>query len=266
MRIKFFLLIVVISVWISPVMPVMADELTGRSIIEEQQKRHQADNEFSDVVLTLIDRKGKKKNQEMVIYLSKIDGKSKTLIQYHKPANIRGVGLLTWEQGKDKEDDQWLYLSASRSLKRIAGGGKKNQFMGTDMAFEDMRPENIDVHTYTLVGDQTIFSKKCWKIESIPSTKKEKKASGYGKRIMWVDQSNFFTLKIEYYDHHNRHIKTAVFEDIRHLTKQLFRSFKVTWSRIRQKTTTIMVYEKIDLNSVHKNIIFTQNYMKRPIK
>jgi hypothetical protein len=244
----------------------MSGELTGRSIIKEQQKRHQSDNEFSDVVLTLIDRKGKQKKQEMVIYLSKFNGKSKTLIQYHKPANIRGVGLLTWEQGKNKEDDQWLYLSASRSIKRIAGGSKKNQFMGTDMAFEDMRPENTDVHKYTLTGEETIFSKKCWKIESIPSTKKEKKASGYGKRIMWVDQSNFFTLKVEYYDHHNRHIKTAIFEDIRPLTKQLCRSFKVTWNRIRHKTTTIMNYGKIDLKIVHKNIIFTQNYMKRPIR
>ena len=263
MRIKLFWMIVIICMWISPV---MAEEMTGRSIIEEQQKRHQSDNEFSDVALTLIDRKGKEKNQKMVIYLSKFDGKSKTLIQYHKPANIRGVGLLTWEQGEDKEDDQWLYMSAARSTKRIAGGSKKNQFMGTDMAFEDMRPENTDVHEYTLIEDTNIFSKKCWKIESIPSTKKEKKESGYGKRIMWVDQSNFFTLKVEYYDHHDRHIKTSIFEDIRPLAGQLFRSFKVTWNRIRHKTTTVMVYGKIDLETIHKNVIFTKNYMKRPIK
>ncbi|MCK5096906.1 MAG: outer membrane lipoprotein-sorting protein, partial [Desulfobacteraceae bacterium] len=146
MQIKLFWIIVVICMWISPVLQVSAEEMTGRSIIKEQQKRHQSDNEFSDVALTLIDRKGKEKNQRMVMYLSKFDGKSKTLIQYHKPANIRGVGLLTWEQGKDKEDDQWLYMSAARSTKRIAGGSKKNQFMGTDMAFEDMRPENTDVH------------------------------------------------------------------------------------------------------------------------
>jgi len=249
--------------WVSPV---MGSELTGRSIIEEQQKRHQSDNEFSEVALTLIDRKGKQKKQKMVIYLLKKDGKSKTLIQYHAPANIKGVGLLTWEQGKDKEDDQWLYMSASRSTKRIAGGSKKNQFMGTDMAFEDMRPENTDVHEYNLIEETSMFSKKCWKIESIPSTKKEKKNSGYGKRIMWVDQSNYFTLKVDYYDHHNRHIKTSVFEDIRPISGKLFRSFKVTWNRIRQKTSTVMDYKKIDLNTVHKAVTFTQNYMKRPVK
>ena len=267
MWMRLFWIITVIWLGICPgICPALAGEVTGRSIIEEQQRRHLADNEFSKVDLTLIDRKGKEKHQKMVIYLSKTKGKTKTLIQYIAPANIRGVGLLTWEQGKDKEDDQWLYMSASRSIKRIAGGSKKNQFMGTDMAFEDMRPENTDTHEYTLMDDETIFERKCWKIEAIPSTEKEKKDSGYGKRVMWVDQSNYFTLKVDYYDHHGRHIKTAVFEDVRPLTGQLYRSFKVTWSRIRHKTRTVMVYEKIDLDVLHKDIIFTKNYMKRPVK
>ncbi len=248
------------------VSPVSAGELTGKNIIEEQQERHTADNEFSEVALTLLDRKGKEKHQKMVIFASKKDGKTRSLIQYLAPPNIRGVGLLTWEQGKDKDDDQWIYMSASRSVKRIAGGSKKNQFMGTDMAFEDMRPENLNTHDYTLVGEESLFNRKCWKIESTPSTKKEKKDSGYGKRVMWVDRSNYFTLKVDYYDHHDRHIKTALFEDVRSVAGRLFRSFKVTWNRIRRKTSTVMMYEKIDLDTRHKNIIFTQNYMKRPVK
>ncbi len=243
-----------------------AGELTGKNIIEEQQNRHIIDHEFSQVNLTLVDRMGKEKHQKLVIYAVKKEGKTKTLIQYHTPAKLHGVGLLTWEQGKDKEDDQWLYLSASRSTKRIAGGSKKNQFMGTDLAFEDMRPENLDAHEYTLVGEENIFNHKCWKIQAIPATEKEKKISGYGKRIMWVDQSNYFTLKVDFYDLHDRHIKTAVFENVRNLSGQVFRSYTARWQRIRQKTTTIVTYEKIDITTSHKDIIFTKNYMKRPIK
>ncbi len=243
-----------------------AEELTGRQIIENQQDRHIADNEYAQIKVTLVDRKGKEKHQELVVYASKKEEKTKTLIQYHAPANIRGVGLLTWEQGKGKEDDQWLYMSASRSIKRIAGGSKKNQFMGTDMAFEDMRPEDLDVHAYTLKGEAVIFDKKCWEIESVPSTKKEKSESGYGKRVMWVDPSNYVTLKVDYYDPHGRHIKTSVFEDVRPMVGKMYRSFKITWNRIRQKTTTIMTYEKIDLDTRQKDILFTHNYMKRPVR
>ncbi len=243
-----------------------AGELTGRDIIEEQQERQTIDHEFSRVNLTLVDRMGNEKHQKLVIYAVKKEGKTKLLVQYHAPAKLRGVGLLTWEQEKDKEDDQWLYLSASKSSKRIAGGSKKNQFMGTDLAFEDMRPENLDTHEYTLLGEEPIFDQKCWKIQAVPATDKEKKLSGYGKRIMWVDKSNYFTLKVDYYDPHGRHIKTAVFEDVRNISDNLFRSYRTIWQRIRQKTTTVMVYEKIDITTRHRDIIFTKNYMKRPVK
>lgn len=243
----------------------LADDLTGRQIIEEQQNRHTADNEFSDVTLILVDRKGKEKHQHMVIYTLKNQAKTKSLIQYLGPANIRGVGLLTWEQG-DREDDQWLYMSASRSFKRIAGGCKKNQFMGTDMAFEDLRAENLDVHEYIRRPDNTIADQKCWVIEAIPSTEMEKKLSGYGKRELWIDQSNFYPVKVDFFDPHGRHTKTATFEDVRPVKGKLYRSFKVTWDRVRQKTSTIMAYEKIDLDTPNKNGLFTQNYMKRPIR
>lgn len=124
--------------------------------------------------------------------------------------------------------------------------------MGTDMAFEDMRPENLDTHTYTLTGEDLVFNRKCWIIESAPASEREKKESGYGLRMMWVDQSNYYTLKVKYYDHHSRHMKTAIFEDIRQLDTKLFSSFKVTWSRIRQKTKTIMTYKKLTPKSVIK--------------
>lgn len=253
----------VFTVWL---LPAYSEELTGRSIISEQQKRHLADNEFSAVELTITDRKGKEKKQEMVIYLSKIDGKTKSLIQYLAPANIRGVGLLTWEQEGDHEDDQWMYLSAARKVKRIAGGNKKNQFMGTDMAFEDMRVEDMETHAYALLENETVSGKPCWKIEATPSTEKEKKESGYGKRIMWVDQSNYYTLKMDFFDHHDRHIKTALFDDVRHMNDTLFRSFKITWERHRKKTSTTMIYGTIDIDSHHKNSLFTQSYMKRPVR
>lgn len=244
----------------------MAVDLTGRQIIEEQQRRHIADNEFSDVTLTLVDRKGKEKRQQMMIYTLKKEGKTKSLIQYLAPANIRGVGLLTWEQGEDREDDQWLYMSASRSFKRIAGGSKKNQFMGTDMSFEDLRAENLAVHEYIRRPDDTIAGQACWVIEAIPSTETEKELSGYGKRELWIDQSNYYAVKVDFYDPHDRHTKTATFEDVRPVKGQLYRSFKVTWDRVRQKTRTIMVYEKIDLDTPNKDGIFTQNYVKRPIR
>ena len=244
---------------------VAAEKLTGRSILEEQNKRHVSDNESGEMAMTLIDRKGKESQRKVKAYHLKKDDKSKILIQFLEPANISGTGLLTWEQTEGKEDDQWLYLPASRAVKRIAGGGKKNQFMGTDLSYEDLQFEDLDRHKYTLMGEETLSGQKCWKIEAVP-TENEKKNTGYGKRIMYVDQGNYFQLKIDYYDNSGRHIKTALFEDIRPEKGQMHRPYKVTMTRIRKKTSTIIITTKIDLETPTKDATFTQNYMKRPVK
>ncbi len=243
-----------------------AGELTGRAILEEQDRRHVSDNELGDLEMTLINRKGKESKRLTRAHHIKKDGQSKILIQFLTPANISGVGLLTWEHGEGKEDDQWLYLPAAKSVKRIAGGGKKNQFMGTDLAYEDLRFEDLDSHEYKLLGEDTVSGRKGWKIEALPSTDEEKQTSGYGKRILWVDQENYFQLKIEFYDHSDRHVKTILFEDNRQMKGLLYRSFKATVERHKKKTTTILVVKKIDVEAKNENLIFTQNYMKRPVK
>jgi len=133
-----------------------AGELTGRSILEEQERRHVSEYEFGEVAMTLIDRNGKESQREIRVYHLERDERSKILIQFLEPANISGTGLLTWEMEGGKEDDQWLYLPAARVVKRIAGGGKKNQFMGTDLAYEDLRVEDLDSHKYTLMGKETV--------------------------------------------------------------------------------------------------------------
>lgn len=262
-----FRIFLIVAIFSGLSFPVAGAELTGRSILEEQERRHVSGNELSEMDMTLIDRKGKESQRKVRVHHLKKDDQSKILIQFLEPAKIAGVGLLTWEQGKGKEDDQWLYLPASKSVKRIAGGGKKNQFMGTDLAYEDLRFEDLDSHEYKLVGEETVSGKKCWKIEAYPSTEDEKKTSGYGKRIMWVDQEIYFNLKVEFYDHSGRLIKTAVFEDIRKIKDQLYRPYKATVTRVVKKTSTVLVTTKdeVDAGGIQENI-FTQTYMKRPIK
>ena len=72
------------------------------------------------------------------------DGEKKFLVAFHDPKGVRGVALLTWQHAA-KEDDQFLYLpSQGKKMKRIAKGGKRNYFMGTDLTFEDLISESRD--------------------------------------------------------------------------------------------------------------------------
>ncbi|MCP4976343.1 MAG: outer membrane lipoprotein-sorting protein, partial [Maribacter sp.] len=113
-------------------------EMTGKEIMEKQKNRHELKYEQMSIEMILENKKGRKKNRGIVYYaFIEETGLSKVMLKFLSPADIKNVGLLTWEHGEEKEDDQWLYLPASKKVKRITSGGKKNKFMGTDYAFED---------------------------------------------------------------------------------------------------------------------------------
>jgi len=119
-----------------------AAEMTGKQVMEEQRRRHRLKSEQTTTRMVLKDKKGRAKQRVLRIYtFTAEDHLSKSMIKFLAPADIRNVGVLTWEQGEDRDDDQWLYLPALKKVKRITSSGKKKKFMGTDLTFEDLRPD-----------------------------------------------------------------------------------------------------------------------------
>ena len=160
------------------------------------------------------------------------------LIKFLAPADIRNTGLLTWEQPGDKEDDQWIYLPATRTPKRIASSGKKGAFMNTDLAFEDLRPEDLDAHTYNVLREEDLGGQKCWVIEALPSTDKEKLESGYGKRVFWVRKDLHLTVQTEFYNKSDKLLKRQTFSDLVNVGGEMWRAKRVRVETLDRKTAT----------------------------
>jgi hypothetical protein len=237
---------------------------TGLEIMKERQNRHDIESETSRSEMTLFDRKGRTKVRELAAYHKKdAQGLGKTLLKFLSPPDIRNVGLLTWEQGSDREDDQWLYLPASRRVKRITGGSKKNPFMGTDLAYEDLRAEKLDAHSYSVVREEPIDGIDCWVIEAVPATEKERRDSGYGKRLLWVRKDIYFIVRSAYYNRKGKHVKTAVFGDLVKLEGELWRSNTATFERHLTKTKTVTrnISRKVAVDLA--DTLFTQQALKR---
>ena len=121
-------------VFFLPGISLAGEQMTGKQIMEKQKQLHESkDEEFKQDML-LIDRNGNTSKREVENYYLKTPDKlTKTMIIFLSPSDVRGTGLLTWEQ-KGREDDQWLGLPASGKERRIAASGKKNKFRGTDFA------------------------------------------------------------------------------------------------------------------------------------
>ncbi|NCC94191.1 MAG: outer membrane lipoprotein-sorting protein, partial [Opitutae bacterium] len=111
--------------------------------------------------------------------------------------DVRGTVFLNWEyEQPDREDDKWLYMPALKKERRISGASKNEYFMGTDFTYDDMGDRNVDEDTHTLLGEERLRDRDCWKIEAIPVDPEDM----YTRRVLWVDKEANLILQGEYYD------------------------------------------------------------------
>ncbi|MFZ5807243.1 MAG: outer membrane lipoprotein-sorting protein [Verrucomicrobiota bacterium] len=215
---------------------------TGRQIMDEQKKRHESSSEEEVIKMVLIDDKsGQKENRDMIRMSKKgSDGTFKYLARFESPANVRGVTLLTWEK-KGGEDDQWLYMPAQgEKLKRIAGNNRRQYFMGTDFAYEDLGGEKLDDYNFNVAREEDFKGAKCWMIDTTPANDETKKSSGYSKREIWVCKDDYTTRKTDYYDKGGKLLKTAEPFDIVAAKGDMKRASSVLMTHHQNKHKTLM--------------------------
>ncbi|MDA7816679.1 outer membrane lipoprotein-sorting protein [Sulfurimonas sp.] len=239
------------------------NSLDGRAIIDEVAERHDAKFEFEVQQMVLIDKKGAKESRELRRYSREgSNALFKYLLVFDKPKGVKGVALLTW-QNKDQDDDQWMYLPALSKVKRIAKGGSKNYFMGTDYAFEDLVSENRNKFRYEKQSDIVLDGKDCYVVDVYPETKQMKKSSGYKYRKLYIRKDIFFTVQVDYYGKRGKYIKQQKLTDIEHIDGKMYRAKKSVMDNKKEKHVTeiIILKRKFTEKSVPSKF-FKQRYIK----
>jgi hypothetical protein len=216
-----------------------AEEMSGRQIMDEVADRQERPYEYEVQSMVLTDKGGSTEKRQLRRYVRKgEDGNFKYLIVFHDPAGVRGVALLTW-QNKDKDDDQFLYLpSMGKKMKRIAKGGKRNYFMGTDFSFEDLILESRDKFRYTKLPNETIDGQEHFVIDAEPEDKELRTTTGYKSRRLWIRKDIFFIVRIDYFDRRGRYIKRQISEDLKQVDGKTWRAEKITVDNEKEKQKT----------------------------
>ncbi len=236
---------------------------SGREIMQRQRDLNRAKDEATTSQMTLVSKAGEVKRRRIVNYvLTGPQDLDKTLIRFLAPRDVENTALLTWE-GQGGNDDQWFYLPATRKIKRIAASGKKNRFMGTDFTFEDLRPENLALHTYTLVGSETLAGRDCYVVEAVPATERQAADSGYSKRKLWIRKDNYITVKQEYYDKKGRLEKVGVGRKLVNVKGTMWRTDEVEMRDLQAGTRTIVLVESRELDKGLRDSFFTEAELTR---
>jgi hypothetical protein len=238
-----------------------AGEMTGRRIIELVKEAHDPKNDTADIVMLIIDRKGNKKKRFLKRYIKEFDnGLKRSLIVFKEPKDVAGTALLTWELegGKSK---QWLYLPGQKKLQRMASNSLKSYFMGTDLTYEDLMPDEINDYIYNLVREEKLDGNLCYVIEIMPGTEKKAKVSGYSKRVVFVRKDILFTVKVDFYNQRGKLFKTQTSHDLEKLDGEAWTAKKTLIIRHKKNHKTLMGTKNRKADIVLKDAIFTENFI-----
>ncbi len=103
-----------------------------------------------DMEILIKDSKGRKRVRLFKMLFKISDGRTKSLLRFYKPSDIKGTGLfnIVYDR-KDKKSDQWMYLPAFRTVNKLGTEEKHQSFMGSDFTNSDIagRKPNEDTHT-----------------------------------------------------------------------------------------------------------------------
>ncbi len=226
---------------------VLADP-TGREVMEKQKNMHKVSSEIGSEKMILVDKSGKKENRDLKRYSKEAEKDVyRGLVVFLGPSDIRGTALLNW-QHKNRSDDQWLHLPAQGKMQRIAEGGKKNYFMGTDFTYEDLQSEDIDVYNYNVLRKEKCDTHECYVIEATPKTPAKEKETAYKKRVLWIRTDVLVTTKTEFYDKRDKLLKTQTNLDFENIKGTVWRSKKGIMDnhKANHKTLVMTVERKVD--------------------
>lgn len=210
------------------------------------------------ITLTLVESDGTESARNIEQMGKKTaDGRAQNIMIFHSPASVKNTRFLSIEQ-TDRKDDQWIYLPALGTVRRISASQGGESFMGTDFTYDDMAGGEGNDRIHTMLGEEELNGVACWKIQS---TMSEDSDSQYGKVITWVIKEANLPLRIEIYDKSLELLKVAE-------TGQ-YQKVQGTWTIIKNTMTNVQTghstrieIKKLKYDGDIPNGVFTPRFLE----
>lgn len=237
--------------------PGVARAQDARQIMVEAQKRTDATSQHYEGLLQVIDSKGKITDKRWVYDRNGSHGRSKSLLTFVQPAEVKGVALLIINY-PDRASDQWMWTPAIQRERRIAMQDRSTRFFGTDFSFEDLEERDTEQYDYAMAGEEAIEGVPCWKVESKP---RRTKSSQYTSSSVWVRKDNYAFQRIENFINGTiaRRLKYSRIENV----QGIWTGRVLEMADLRRNSRTVLTFEKLEYNVPMKDENFTLQALRR---
>lgn len=199
MKQAIFSSLIVLSLFLTPMFTVAQNADTLLQYMDNLMSAPK--DKTATVQMTLTDKSGDIKTREAIM---KQKGKDKKLYRYTKPESQAGVCTLSLPG-----DVMWLYMPAFDEPVKITLLSKSQAFTGTDFSYEDMNSQSYSEKYKPTLSSST--NPQSYTLNLIPKSKK----SDYSKIVLSMDKTNYFPLKMDFFDKQGTLYKVATYKYIK---------------------------------------------------
>lgn len=233
----------------------------GRHFMEESEKVTKSHTEKTLYRLEILDSDGKLvQARNMEFFYKRQVNKELVLIKFISPPILQGTGLLIEDTDKEA-NDIWLYLPATRKLRRIAGGEKTNLFMGTEFTHEDFEDYKINLYRFQFVKETSCGAMLCSVVAAEPENPREREASGYARKLYYIDKQSQYPVMIEYFGHNGSLIKRLTASG---LTRQgnYWRPRTLEMANLENRRVTRLIMQSRELDGELNDYYVSSRYLR----
>jgi len=229
-----------------------SQNLTAKEIVKIADEKNRGETSTGEMTMTIV----RPKWERTISMKSWSKGDKYFMIYITAPAKEKGQVFLK----VDKE--MWNYVPTISRMIKIPPSMMMQSWMGSDFTNDDLVKQSSIVVDYdhTLMGEETIRDKACYKIELIPH---EDAAVVWGKIISWITKDGFDLWKSEYYDEEGYLVNTQNAYDIKHFGDRNVPSRMEIIPADKEGQKTVLVFSNLLFNQPIDDSFFSKQNMKK---
>lgn len=226
----------------------------GSDVLERiRAQRDKLPFEQSELTMVMQNANGRTRERSLRIWSHSTDARSRLMIQFDTPADVRGTGLLSLSDGTGTS--QKLYLPATRRVQTVSSSNRGDKFLGSDFTFEDLGDVNHDDFAYETLSEQGSRM-------VVRATPKPGKSFSYAYAEHTVDTSRLLLSGSTFYDQAGKPIRELTTGDMVEARAGVWRTNSMTMKDVQRGSQTTLRWKDRRFDPIADSY-FTERFLQR---
>jgi len=231
------------------------DEEEAREVYEELDRRQRAVvYETATLNMRIVDQRGRVRERNLDLWSFSEGDERKSLVRFNTPADVRGTGLLTINDGYDEV--QRLFLPSLNRIQSISGSQRGDRFMGSDFTFEDLGNQDPDSFEFTTISHDR-------EANTITVRGDRTTSASYAWAEFHIDTQRYILLKATYYNANGEAIRELTTDNITEVRSGIWRANQLTMRDLAANRYTVLEWTSRTIDEPINSTVFTERFLQR---